>query len=62
MPERFYFNTDENLCMNESCLVLYPSLAEDLEPEDVLYSLRTQREYCGWFECEVSSDISDKFC
>lgn len=62
MDGRFYFNMDENLCADEDWLIGYlheqnPDLAED-EIED---ELRSCREFEGWYECQVSNSISEKF-
>lgn len=58
---RFYFNADENICADEDYVV--ECLQEDTEwsCEDIREELHSCREYYGWYECEVSSAIKEKF-
>lgn len=58
---RFYFNADENICADEDYVI--DCLQEDMEwsREDIREELHSCREYYGWYECEVSSAIKEKF-
>lgn len=58
---RFYFNADENICADEDYVI--DCLQEDMEwsREDIRAELHSCREYYGWYECEVSSAIKEKF-
>lgn len=58
---RFYFNVDENVCADEDYVI--DCLREDMEwsREDIREELHSCREYYGWYECEVSSAIKEKF-
>ena len=59
---KFYFNIDENCCMDESSLInyLYEDCS-DLNKLELLQELRTHREFDGWYECSVSDEISKFF-
>lgn len=61
MFQRFYFNADENICANERWLVSYLHQSEGISEDEVKHELRSRREYFGWYECQVSSDIADAF-
>lgn len=58
---RFYFNVNENVCADEDYVI--DCLQEDMEwsREDIREKLHSCREYYGWYECEVSSTIKEKF-
>lgn len=58
---RFYFNVDENICATEDDVVEY--LYEDTgwKREGIREELHSCREYYGWYECEVSDSIKEKF-
>lgn len=58
---KFYFNEYENICMDEDSLVKLIQDVADIEEEDVREELHTRREFCGWYECEVSDAIKEKF-
>ena len=58
---RFYFNDDENVCMTEDDLIEYLCEIIEWEPEYIREELHTYREYYGWYECEVSDTIKEKF-
>lgn len=58
---RFYFNVDENGCMTEDELIEYLCEITGWEPGDIREKLHSYREYYGWYECEVSSAIKEKF-
>lgn len=57
----FYFNVDYNKCMDEDSLVEFVQDIADVEEEDIREELHTRREFCGWYECEVSNAIQEKF-
>lgn len=58
----FYFNGELNVCADETWVAdyLYMSGAYDSRDE-AIFALRTQHEVYGWWECEVSNSISEKF-
>lgn len=58
---KFYFNDDENICATEDDVVEYLYEDTELEREDIRESLHTCRDYYGWYECEVSDAIKEKF-
>lgn len=61
---RFYFNADENCCMDESSLIqellTYPGY-KDWTYSEVRQELHSIRELDGWYECSVSDEISKFF-
>ena len=58
----FYYNAGMNLCVDENWLVEYLVINEIVENEDeALEGLRSCREFHGWFDCEVSNSIAEKF-
>lgn len=58
----FYYNPGMNLCVDENWLVEYLVIIGVVENEDeALVGLRSCREFHGWFDCEVSNSIADKF-
>lgn len=62
MEEKFYFNVDENLCANEDWLIEYLHIQKpDLTEDEIEDELRSCREFEGWFECQVSNSIAEKF-
>ena len=61
---RFYFNMDENLCADEESVIDFLFEEENDYPDDreeIREELHTCREYYGWYECEVSDAIKEKF-
>lgn len=59
---RFYYNAGMNLCVDENWLVEYLVIVGVVENEDeALVGLRSCREFHGWFDCEVSNTIEEKF-
>lgn len=59
---RFYFNDQINVCAEEPWVVNY--LIENGFCEDeaeALDGLHTRRNFCGWFDCEVSPAIEESF-
>lgn len=60
---KFYFNDDYNKCMDEDSLIEFiQDIAEIEDPEIIRDELHSRREFCGWYECEVSGSIRSKFC
>ena len=68
---RFYYNADLNICAEEDWVVDYILCHEDVACDEfakglirgrdfILDNLRSRREYCGWFDCEVSNTIAEK--
>ena len=59
---RFYFHLDRNICATENWVVEELINDEVFETEDeALEALQTQRECYGWYECEVSNTIEERF-
>ena len=59
---RFYYNADLNTCAEESWVIEYIlNNEEEQDWEKVYGGLRSCHEYYGWFDCEVSDTIADKF-
>lgn len=62
MEERFYFNMGENLCADERWLIGYLHIQNpDLTEDEIENELHSCREFAGWYECQVSNSISEKF-
>lgn len=58
----FYYNIQMNVCAEENWVVDFLVENEDCEDrEEALESLRTCREFRGWFGCEVSNTIEELF-
>lgn len=59
---RFYYNAGMNLCVDEDWLVWFLIDNEVVNNEDeALVCLHSLREFCGWFECDVTDTIRNKF-
>lgn len=59
---RFYYNEGINLCAEETWVTDYLFMGGMIESrEEALEELRTKHEIYGWFECEVSETIEEKF-
>lgn len=59
---RFYYNEGLNLCAEETWVTDYLFMDGMVESrEEALEELRTKHEVYGWFECEVSNTIEEKF-
>ena len=58
---RFYFNDDENICATEDDVIEYLFENTGWKREYIREELHACREYYGWYECEVSHTIKDKF-
>ena len=60
---RFYYNADMNICAEETFVIDYLFMGGMVESrEEALEELKTKHEVYGWFECEVSNTIKEKFC
>lgn len=58
---RFYFNDDINTRATEDNVIEYLHEDTGQDREDIREELHICREYYGWYECEVSDTIKDKF-
>lgn len=60
---RFYFNINENCCADENWVIEYLLNNEEEvhDWEEAYEGLRTYHEFYGWYECEVSNTIEEKF-
>ena len=59
---KFYYNADLNMCAEETWVIDYLFIGGFIESrEEAFEELRTKRKVYGWFECEVSSTIDEKF-
>lgn len=51
-----------NICAEETWVIDYLFMGGMFESrEEALEELRTKHEVYGWFECEVSNTIAEKF-
>lgn len=58
----FYFNDDIGICAEEDWVVDYLYINESFDSkEEVLDELNTRHEVYGWFQCQVSNTIAEKF-
>lgn len=58
----FYFNNDLGLCAEEDWVVDYLYIRGSFDSrEEALEALNTKNEVYGWFECQVSNTIEEKF-
>lgn len=59
---RFYFNQDLNTCADENWVISYIQAENpDFESNDIKEELHTKRSYFGWYDCQVSNTIQEKF-
>ena len=59
---KFYYNADMNICAEETWVTDYLFISGKVESrEEALEELREKREFYGWFECEVSNTIDERF-
>jgi hypothetical protein len=57
---KFYHNSGLNLTAEEEWVADYLYLSGQVDSRDEAYdSLDTKREFCGWYECEVSNTIEE---
>lgn len=58
----FYFNCGLGTCAEEDWVVDYLYMGGMFDSrEEALDALNTKNEVYGWFECEVSNTIAEKF-
>lgn len=58
----FYFNNGLGVCAEEDWVVDYLYMDGLFDSrEEALDALNTKNEVYGWFECEVSNTILEKF-
>lgn len=58
----FYFNNGIGLCAEEDWVVDYLYMDGLFDSrEEALDALNTKNEVYGWFTCEVSNTIAEKF-
>ena len=57
---KFYHNKNINITAEESWVADYLYQSGQAESrEEAVEGLRGMREYCGWYECEVSNTIEE---
>lgn len=57
---RYYFNIGLNLCADEAWVADYLFVSGQVDSRELaLAALNEKREFCGWFECEVSNTIEE---
>lgn len=59
----FYFNIELNLCATKQWVIDYIYIndnKDNMSRDEIKIALETQREFLGWYECDVSNDIFDK--
>ena len=55
---KFYHNNNINTTAEESWVVDYLYMSGQVDSrEEAVEGLRSMREYCGWYDCEVSNTI-----
>ena len=58
---RFYHNNNINVTAEESWVVDYLIESGQAESrEEAVENLQGMREFCGWYECQVSNTIEEK--
>ena len=50
MVKRFCFNEDEDLCVDESWLIMYLHKTEYIDEREIIDRLRSGKKYFGWRE------------
>lgn len=57
---RFYHNKHTNITAEESWVADYLYQSGQVESrEEAVEELQSRREFCGWYECEVSNTIEE---
>ena len=57
---RFYHNNNINVTAEEEWVADYLYQSGQAESrEEAVEELRSKREHCGWYECEVSNTIGE---
>ena len=58
---KFYFSDDENVCATEDDVIKYLHEITEQNYKHIREELHSCREYYGWYECQVSNAIKEKF-
>lgn len=58
---RFFYNCDLNICGDMEWVINFLKETCGYKVEEIIEGLNWNREFEGWYECEVSRTISDKF-
>ena len=57
---KFYHNKNTNITAEESWVAEYLYLSGQVDNrEKAIEELQSKREFCGWYECEVSNTIEE---
>jgi hypothetical protein len=57
---RFYHNKHTNITAEEQWVADYLYQSGQVESrEEAVEELQSRREFCGWYECEVSNTIEE---
>lgn len=57
----FYYHLGENVCAEEKWVAEYLVNNGEVETEEeAIIGLHSCREFCGWFNCEVSNTIYEQ--
>lgn len=57
----FYYHLGENICAEENWVAEYLVNNGEVETEEeAIIGLHSCREFCGWFDCEVSNTIYEQ--
>ena len=57
----FYYNEDLNLCADEDYVEEMVAKENEVTIEEAKEMLRSNRDVDGWFVCNVSNSIKEKF-
>lgn len=50
MRQRFYVNEDEDICVDENCLIMHLHKTEYIDEREIIDRLRSGKKYFGWRE------------
>ena len=57
---KFYHNNNINATAEESWVADYLYMSGQVDSrEEAVKELQSKREFCGWYECEVSDTIEE---
>ena len=57
---KFYHNKNTNITAEESWVADYLYISGQVDNrEKAIEELQSKREFCGWYECEVSNTIEE---
>lgn len=57
---KFYHNKNTNITAEESWVADYLYISGQVDNrEKAVEELQSKREFCGWYECEVSNTIEE---